>query len=72
MGGGKDFFANYATHGIALQIPISQLDDSDRAGRRLGDDGAASRVMIREYRRNGVRRFQEQKQWVQVSGSGTR
>jgi hypothetical protein len=29
MGGGKDFFAGYAVHGIALQIPISQLDDRD-------------------------------------------
>jgi Domain of unknown function (DUF4331) len=25
-GGGKDFFAGYAVHAIALQIPISQLD----------------------------------------------
>jgi hypothetical protein len=29
MGGGKDFFAGYAVHGIALQIPIRQLDDGD-------------------------------------------
>jgi len=28
-GGGKDFFAGYAVHSIALQIPISQLDDAD-------------------------------------------
>ena len=26
MGGGKDFFAGYAVHAIALQIPISQLN----------------------------------------------
>ena len=26
QGGGKDFFAGYAVHAIALQIPISQLD----------------------------------------------
>ncbi len=26
MGGGKDFFAGYAVHTIALQIPVSQLD----------------------------------------------
>ncbi|MDQ5820601.1 MAG: DUF4331 domain-containing protein [Actinomycetota bacterium] len=26
-GGGKDFFAGYAVHSIALQIPISQLDN---------------------------------------------
>ena len=29
MGGGKDFFAGYAVHAAALQIPISQLDDRD-------------------------------------------
>jgi hypothetical protein len=29
MGGGKDFFAGYAVHALALQIPISQLDDAD-------------------------------------------
>ena len=28
-GGGKDFFAGYNVHAIALQIPISQLDDTD-------------------------------------------
>jgi hypothetical protein len=28
-GGGKDFFAGYAVHAIALQIPIAQLDDAD-------------------------------------------
>jgi hypothetical protein len=29
MGGGKDFFAGYAVHAIALQLPIGQLDDRD-------------------------------------------
>ncbi|MDQ3876055.1 MAG: DUF4331 domain-containing protein, partial [Actinomycetota bacterium] len=29
MGGGKDFFAGYAVHAVALQIPIAQLDDRD-------------------------------------------
>ena len=28
MGGGKDFFAGYNVHAVALQIPISQLDNS--------------------------------------------
>jgi Domain of unknown function (DUF4331) len=28
-GGGKDFFAGYAVHAVALQIPIPQLDDRD-------------------------------------------
>ena len=26
-GGGKDFFAGYAVHSIALQVPVSQLDN---------------------------------------------
>ena len=26
-GGGKDFFAGYAVHSIALQVPLSQLDN---------------------------------------------
>jgi Domain of unknown function (DUF4331) len=29
VGGGRDFFAGYAVHALALQIPISQLDDAD-------------------------------------------
>jgi Domain of unknown function (DUF4331) len=29
MGGGKDFFAGYAVHAVALQVPIGQLDDAD-------------------------------------------
>jgi hypothetical protein len=28
-GGGRDFFAGYAVHALALQIPIAQLDDAD-------------------------------------------
>jgi hypothetical protein len=28
-GGGKDFFAGYGVHAVALQIPIRQLDDRD-------------------------------------------
>ncbi|MFL5971715.1 MAG: DUF4331 domain-containing protein [Gaiellaceae bacterium] len=69
MGGGKDFFANYATHGLALQIPISQLDDSDHTV-GVWATTERPRVKIREYRRNGVRRLHEEKQWVQVSRLG--
>jgi len=69
MGGGKDFFAGYAVHGIALQIPISQLDDSNHTvGVWATTD--RPRVRIREFRRKGVRRFHEEKQWVQVSRLG--
>jgi hypothetical protein len=68
-GGGKDFFAGYAVHGIALQIPISQLDDSDHTV-GVWATTERPRVKIRQYRRNGVRRFHEERQWVQVSRLG--
>jgi hypothetical protein len=51
-GGGKDFFAGYAVHALALQIPISQLDNrshvigiwstSERQMVRIHDDGRAA------------------------------
>jgi hypothetical protein len=69
MGGGKDFFAGYAVHGIALQIPISQLDDSDHTV-GVWATTERPRVRIRDYRRNGVRRLHWEKQWVQVSRLG--
>jgi hypothetical protein len=69
MGGGKDFFAGYAVHGIALQIPISQLDDADHTV-GVWATTERPRLRIRQYRRNGVRRFHEEKQWVQVSRLG--
>ena len=69
IGGGKDFFAGYAVHGIALQIPISQLDDSDHTV-GVWATTERPRVKIRQYRRNGVRRFHQEKQWAQVSRLG--
>jgi Domain of unknown function (DUF4331) len=68
-GGGKDFFAGYAVHGIALQIPISQLDDSDHTV-GVWATTERTRTKIREYRRKGIRRYHEEKQWVQVSRLG--
>jgi Domain of unknown function (DUF4331) len=69
MGGGKDFFAGYAVHGIALQIPIAQLDDSDHTV-GVWATTERPRMKIREYRQNGVQRFQNERQWVQVSRLG--
>jgi hypothetical protein len=69
MGGGKDFFAGYAVHGIALQIPISQLDDSDHTV-GVWATTERPRVKIRDYRRNGVRRLHTERHWVQVSRLG--
>jgi hypothetical protein len=68
-GGGKDFFAGYAVHGIALQIPISQLDDSDHTV-GVWATTERPRVKIRQFRRNGIRRYQQERQWVQVSRLG--
>jgi hypothetical protein len=71
-GEGKDFFAGYGVHGIALQIPISSLGDKDgivgiwtsterralkvRADNGNGDDDRARRG--------------ERRKWVQVSRLG--
>src|SRR5215218_3637478 len=68
-GGGKDFFAGYAVHGIALQIPISQLDDSDHTV-GVWATTERPRLKIREYRRQGVKRFHQERHWVQVSRLG--
>ena len=62
-GGGKDFFAGYAVHGIALQIPIVQLDDSNHTV-GVWATTERPRMRIREYRRNGIRRFHQERQWV--------
>jgi Domain of unknown function (DUF4331) len=68
-GGGKDFFAGYAVHGIALQIPIAQLDDGDHTV-GVWATTERPRTRIREYRRNGIRRFHQERHWVQVSRLG--
>jgi hypothetical protein len=48
--GGKDFFAGYGVHAIALQLPITQLDDADHT---LGIWTAAERqtVQVRTVKR---------------------
>jgi Domain of unknown function (DUF4331) len=61
-GGGKDFFAGYAVHALALQIPISQLDTSSHV---IGIWSTSERrqVRIHDDGRAGMR-------WVQVSRLG--
>ncbi len=49
MGGGKDFFAGYAVHSIALQIPVSQLGREEQHDRRLVVD----RPPQRDHRQQG-------------------
>jgi hypothetical protein len=70
MGGGKDFFAGYAVHGIALQIPISQLDDRDHV---VGVWATTERpqMKIRSWRtKSGVKRYSQEREWTQVSRLG--
>src|SRR6476469_6068107 len=60
-GGGKDFFAGYAVHTLALQIPIAQLDT---ASHTIGIWSAADR------RRTTVAGKGGRRPWVQVSRLG--
>ena len=60
-GGGKDFFAGYGVHTVALQIPIRQLDDRDHV---VGVWATTERKQVTV--RNGVARSR----WVQVSRIG--
>jgi uncharacterized protein DUF4331 len=61
-GGGKDFFAGYAVHSIALQVPLSQLDNG---GNHVVGIWAAS-----ERPRITVADKSVKRQWVQVSRLG--
>jgi hypothetical protein len=66
MGGGKDFFAGYAVHAYALQIPIAQLDDADHT---VGVWSSVDRRTVRVQRtRRG--RTVVTRPYVQVSRIG--
>jgi hypothetical protein len=81
QGGGKDFFAGYAVHAIALQIPIQQLDDADHT---IGVWTSAERqsvqvrtvqrrIRVRVGKRTVTRTVPTQvvtRPWVQVSRLG--
>ena len=61
-GGGKDFFAGYGVHAIALQIPIGQIDTSSHV---VGVWASTDRQQISVGKKsNGA------KKWVQVSRIG--
>jgi len=60
-GGGKDFFAGYAVHAIALQIPISEVDTKSHV---IGIWASNDRQGIT------VRGGRAHKGWVQVSRLG--
>jgi Domain of unknown function (DUF4331) len=60
-GGGKDFFAGYAVHAIALQLPIAQIDNRSHV---IGLWSTAERRKIT------VRGGRARASWVQVSRMG--
>ena len=60
-GGGKDFFAGYAVHAIALQIPISQVDTKSHV---VGIWSTTDRRQVT------VRGGRARTSWVQVSRLG--
>ena len=62
MGGGKDFFAGYAVHGIALQIPISEVDTKSHV---IGIWSTTDRQQVKV---NGGGRAH--RRWSQVSRLG--
>ena len=71
-GGGKDFFAGYAVHTIALQVPIAQLDTPSHT---IGVWSAADRQRTTVENGNDLRKKSKKSKdnhesWVQVSRLG--
>ncbi len=60
-GGGKDFFAGYAVHAIALQIPIDEVDTKSHV---IGIWTSTDRQQVK------VRGGRAHKRWAQVSRLG--
>jgi hypothetical protein len=65
-GGGKDFFAGYAVHAIALQVPLSQLDNG--GNHVVGIWAATDRPKV-SVRVKG-KKVSRSTKWVQVSRLG--
>jgi hypothetical protein len=65
-GGGKDFFAGYGVHAIALQVPLSQLDNG--GNHVVGFWAATDRPKVTvELKKNRVK---QSTKWTQVSRLG--
>ena len=62
QGGGKDFFAGYAVHALALQIPISQVDTKSHV---IGIWSTSERQQLRVHDDGNIG-----KAWMQVSRLG--
>jgi hypothetical protein len=69
-GGGKDFFAGYAVHSIALQVPLSQLDNGGNhvVGLWSTTDRLVTKVTLAKWR--GRKFLKKTPEWQQVSRLG--
>jgi len=65
-GGGKDFFAGYGVHAIALQVPLSQLDNG--TNHIVGIWSATDRTKVTVAVKSG--KVTRSTKWVQVSRLG--
>jgi len=69
-GGGKDFFAGYGVHAIALQVPLSQLENG--GNHIVGIWSATDRQVVttKVAKRRGKTVLQKRAAWKQVSRLG--
>jgi hypothetical protein len=69
-GGGKDFFAGYAVHTVALQVPLSQLDNGGNhiVGVWSATDRPVVTAKLATWR--GKKFVQQKTRWRQVSRLG--
>jgi uncharacterized protein DUF4331 len=69
-GGGKDFFAGYAVHSIALQVPLSQLDNGGNhvVGIWSATERSVAKVSLAKWR--GRKYLRKSSEWQQVSRLG--
>jgi hypothetical protein len=68
--GGKDFFAGYAVHSIALQVPLSQLDNGSNhvVGVWAATERPVAKVSLAKWR--GKKFVKTENEWRQVSRLG--
>ncbi len=69
QGGGKDFFAGYAVHAVALQIPITQVDNANHT---IGIWSSTERkqITVTITKNKGKTKKQTTTSYVQVSRIG--
>jgi hypothetical protein len=69
-GGGKDFFAGYAVHSIALQVPLAQLDNGGNhvVGVWSATERLVTKVTLAKWR--GRKFLKKEPEWQQVSRLG--